>query len=271
MEENTNEQSISIKSLWIILKNNFLWIFLFTFVVTLAGGIYGLFFKPYTYTSTAQLLVQAEEGTSSTQSNEYTYSVNLVYTFKEWIVSDPVLEDVVEKFKDTEYATSKAALSKAITVTAGTTNLIITVNYKSSDEEKTSAIINQLVKSAIAVADTYKTDEAGNIIVEKDKDNVEHKVFKYRILSEKLEVMSVSDKPTAKRGAAKVILICGIAGLVLSYGFFLVKYLVDDTYRSRADFEMMTGIKVLASIPDTQDGTTKKSNKLTEAKGRGRG
>ena len=66
-----------------------------------------------------------------------------------------------------------------------------------------------------------------------------------------------------------VIIICFLVGLVASYAFFLVKYLLDDTYKSKNEFEDVTGLKIIAVIPDTKNTKNAAQGNITEAKMRG--
>lgn len=248
-EQNNYESGISLKELWIIAKNNMLLIMLITFILTLGGAVYGLHFKETTYKVSATGIVMATEKVQSSQ--EYAYSTALIKTYQDFILSDAVLIDCNNRLKEanpTLYGNlTTEQIKKATSVTSTDSSLILKITVNSSSQDFCVDVANQLVDSAIAVAETVKS-------VTTNPDGSEVITYKYSVLANKFVEMNAAtaDKVVGTRGAGKVIIICFLAGLVLSYGFALIKFLVDDTFRSKKQFEEMTGLRVVSIIPDSK-------------------
>ena len=64
----------------------------------MVAAIYGFGFKPYTYTSTATALCEADVSSvgGTNEYSSYSYSVYLTNTFKDFITSQPVLDGAKE-------------------------------------------------------------------------------------------------------------------------------------------------------------------------------
>ena len=60
------------------------------------------------------------------------------------------------------------------------------------------------------------------------------------------------NQPTFANKSNKTVIITIIAfiiGIAVSCGIILVRYLLDDTFKSRTELEQLTGTNVLTSIP----------------------
>lgn len=253
MQENNivevqEEQGISIKSLLYLCKKNLLLIILITVFCTLVAAVYGFGFKSYSYTSTATALCEADPTTASggSEYSAYSYAVYLTNTFKDFITSDPVTDlaktklDALKATKGPDYPSiSSQGIKNSITVTLNEYSVIIVIKVKTSNQELSADIANIVLQSAI---------EAANEI-----DPNTGKV-KYQTLYDKLKVVDGAKKETGSRGALTVCLIGFAVGIVLSIAVIIIKYLNDDTYTSKEDFEKEYKINILAAIPDSNGG-----------------
>ena len=74
------------------------------------------------------------------------------------------------------------------------------------------------------------------------------------------KLVEMDNQPSYATKSTKTVIITIIAfivGAAVSCGIVLVRYLLDDTFKSRAQLEEATGINVLTSIPKF---TTKEEN-----------
>lgn len=74
--------------------------------------------------------------------------------------------------------------------------------------------------------------------------------YLYPVFANKL--VEMNNQPTFATKSTKTLIITVIAfilGAAVSFGVILLRYLLDDTFKSRTQLEAITGINVLASIP----------------------
>ena len=272
MEQNQivqeEERGITLSDIFFLIKKNILMICIITLVLTIAGAVYGLKFKKITYTAKAEAIVMAESNESSAQSDyqKYVMSTYLINTFNSFIVSNKVVgavaAELTEKLDEYKTANPDAVLpenykdfskesernsmittiQKNATITTSTNSLIITIKYKSNNEALSIVVTNLLVEKTKEIADHYV-------------ENGTEKVYDYKMLAGNFASVDVADASTidASRGAAKVIIICFLVGIVLSAAIILIKFFVDDTYTSKESFEKEFNINVLTLLPDFSD------------------
>ena len=242
------ESGISIRSLLYLCKKNLFLIILITLGCTLVAAVYGFGFKSYSYTSTATALCEADPSTvgGGNEYSAYSYAVYLTNTFKDFITSDPVTNlakqklDALRETKGPDYPSiSSQGIKSAITVTLSDYSVIIVIKVKTANQELSADVANLVLESAI---------EAANEV-----DQSTGKV-KYQILYDKLKVVDYAKKEAGSRGALTVCLIGLAVGLVLSVAIIIIKYLNDDTYTSKEEFEKEYHINILAAIPDSEGG-----------------
>lgn len=242
------ENGITIRSLLYLCKKNLLLIILVTLACTVIAGIYGFGFKSYSYTSTATALCEADPSTSSggNEYSAYSYAVYLTNTFKDFITSDPVTDlakaklDALKETKGPDYPSISAqGIKNSITVTLGEYSVIIVIKVKTANQELSADVANCVLESAIEAANEVDPN-TGKV--------------KYQILYDKLKVVDYAKKESGSRGALTVCLIGLAVGIVLSFAIIIIKYLTDDTYTSKDDFEREYHINILATIPDCDGG-----------------
>ena len=253
MEEETRveEQGISLRVILYLIKRNILLILLVTFGATLVAAIYGFGFKPYTYTSTATALCEADVSSvgGTNEYSSYSYSVYLTNTFKDFITSQPVLDgakeilDNIKLAKGEEYPTvSTGSIKNAISIEIKEYSVMVFISCKTSNQELSADMANAVLQSA--------QDQANQIDANTGK-------AKYQVLYDKLKIVERAKIEAGSRGALTVCLIGFAVGIVLSFAIIIIKYLAEDTYRSKDEFEKEYKINILASIPDVEVGGNK--------------
>ena len=260
-DNNQIEKSVTLKDLLFIIKKNIWMILIITFLTTAAAAVYGLGFKPITYKASATALVDnnnaSSGGGSSSEYQNYILSTYLMNTFKDFVVSDLVLKDTVEtlktekpdRFKNLTLNTIKANLSVSVSTS---NSLILTTTFKYKNGEDAVDIVNQVLASTV------------KIVNEKD----EHGEYKMKVLAESFVIIDSAEigNVTSSRGASVVILIGFFGGFVLAFVIGLIKYLADDTYTSKEEFEAAFDVNVLSLLVDVSGNKDEKGNILTKKK-----
>jgi capsular polysaccharide biosynthesis protein len=240
-EKNFEEKGLSLSDLFFLAKKNLLMILVIIFCFILGGAIYGLGIRKTTYAADATAIVMAESSTSTANGyQDYLYSNYLINTFKDFIVSDSVIELVKEELSD--YNLTKEQIVSSVTVGVTTNSLILRIKAKAGDYVLAVTLANTILNKAI---------EAANIMEDGE--------YKYSVLANKLIDMEYAYEATGSRGALTVLIISSLLGLIISFGIVLIKYLIEDTFTSKEEFEQMFDIKILALLPSIQvDGGSKK-------------
>lgn len=235
------EKGISLSDLFFLIKRNILLILIITGLFTVGGAVYGLRFKKITYTATSTAIVMVDSGTSSASGDYQNYltSTYLINTFKDFIVSNNVVKQVIESPDCTKYDLTIKEINDNITISTSTNSLILTLKYSCADQDEAIKVLNKIVEMTIESAN--KLDENNDPV--------------YKTLCGNFVVMDQADtqNTTASRGATLVIVICFLIGFIISFAIVLVKYLTDDTYTSKDDFERVYNINVLSLLPDISD------------------
>ena len=230
---NETETGISISDLLLLVKKNIVMILLITFIFTLAGAVYGFKYKEITYTAngSAIILVGNTAGNNTNDYQNVLIAQYMLTTFKDYMSSGVVITDVLNSDSCKGYELDIPSVSNSLTISIKSTNsLVLSVSYKSTNKEQAIKVLNQILDS------TYHLSNDGDLKL---------------TLGDKFTILErASDFNTsASRGAALVICIAFAIGAMLSLGIVLVKYLLDDTYRSKEDFERQLNVSLIANLP----------------------
>ena len=233
-EKNFEERGLSLSDLFFLAKKNLLMILIIIFCFILGGAVYGFGIRKTTYTADATAIVMAESSTSTVNGyQDYLYSNYLINTFKDFIISDSVMELVKEELS--EYGLSKEQIINSITVSVTTNSLIVRIKAKTGQHDLAIKLVNTVLNKAIEAANVKENDE-----------------YKYSVLANKLIDMEYAYEAVGSRGALTVLVISALLGVIISFGIVLIKYLVDDTFTSKEEFEQTYNLKIIALLPSIQ-------------------
>lgn len=275
-EENVNvqeEQSgISLREIFFLFRKNLLLIIIVTFICTACGFGYARFIRKPTYTANATFVVQPDTIATdvSSEYQSYQYGGYLVDSVVSFVVSDPVMEKVAENLliedgeaepSETKILALADKIKKNTSVSSGQSSLIVTVSYNLTSEfdtddensDRAAKICNMIVSASKEIADQKKLDEEGHVL----KDDNGKDMYRFYIYANKIESFSRAKDSKKSTKTLTITAIGCIIGIVLSCGFALIRYLVDDTYSSKDELERVTGAPVLTYI----EGFDRKENK----------
>ena len=182
------------------------------------------------YTSVTKLYVMAKNDDSSASA-----------TYMELVKSRPVLEKAISKLKlDME----PEELAEMITTETPTDTRIMSISVTDDDPKEAKQIADTLRKAVsvqiteIMNADSVNTVEEGNLPTSPSSPNVK-----------------------------KNMMLGALLGLVISMGFVVLIFILDDTVKTPDDVEKYLGLNVLTSIP-IQEGSSapKKAKQQRESR-----
>lgn len=227
-KERNEELEIDLSQLFNLLKKNMRLIVITTVIGAVLCFAATLFLidKKYASTSTIILTPKITE-TGNIDQATLTTNSKMVNNYMQIIKGESVLSQVAEKLS----ITSVSELKGQVSVSNPTNTEVIAVTATTEDP----VLSQQIVEVTI---DTFFSSV-------KDKLNIENMTI---IDPAKVENIPVS--PNKKMNT----LIGALAGLVLSCGYVLLKYLLDKRLRTREEAENFLGIPVLVEIPFFDEG-----------------
>lgn len=230
-QEVMTEEGITFSELLKIVWSNITLVFLVTLWVTIFGVIYTFVIVNPEYTATTSVIIQIDpdsEDLDISDSQVVTLAQQLIVTYKEFIVSDLVLDEVL---KDLTLDMSYAELRETITLSSTTSSVIVTVEVVNESPEMAALIADKLVKNSIEIAADY--------IFLKDR------------VKQMLEPVAPSiDNPSSPNKVLNII-ISFLIGVILALGIVFIKELFNNKFKSTAEMEKYLNINVIAAVPGT--------------------
>ena len=239
----TNERistSISIQELFVLLKR-------YIFAIVAAGIIGGIatycvcsFFVSPVYEANAKMLVNSrQEQTGSVTNDQITSSQKLVDTYAIIIRSQPVLEPVIEELN---LSVDAEKLAKKVSVTSVNDTQVMQIAVQSKNRDQALQIVEQIV--AICPDVIIETVEAGSV--------------------KTIEPARLRTEPVSPNTNLYTV-VAAFLSMVIVMIVLMVRYLLDNTYKSETDLRNDLQLPVLGVIPN-YDYCMKQMNEGKEAK-----
>jgi capsular polysaccharide biosynthesis protein len=220
-----SDKSISIQELFILLKRYVL--------IILAAGLLGgilthclcnMFLDPV-YEANAKMIVNSrQEQNGSLTNDQITSSQKLVNTYAIIIRSQPVLEPVIDNLG---LSMDAEALSKKVMVTSVNETQVMQIAVQSKDPDQALRILEQII--SICPEIIIEAVEAGSV--------------------KTIEPAHLKKNPVAPSTNLYTLVaafLCMIAVVLV----VLLRFLLDNTYKSEVDLRNDLGLPVLGVIPD---------------------
>lgn len=224
-------EELDLKELFNIFWQRKLEIITIILILMIIGAVYTYALLKPKYTSYTTLLLtqvnsssEAENNTSITQT-DLTLNSNLVSTYSEIIKRDAVLKEVIDDLNIKSL--TEEGLRNSIKVSAISDTEIIKIEVTNENPNYAEMIANKIAEVfSEKITDIYKIN---NVYI--------------------LDKAQVSETPS-NINHAKDIIIFVFIGVVIACGYVLLANMLDNTVKTEADIEKLTGLTVLATIPD---------------------
>lgn len=241
-----DEIEINLSQIFYTLWKNIIWILLATVLTADLGYGIATFVKTPIYTASADMLVNNKQDANSSDRNTVSYSdlnasSSLVSTYSVILKSHTVLEEVISTL-NLPYSYSE--LADMISVSTVNDTQVMRVTVKNTDPQVAMDIVAQIVYIAPAVI-----------------------VDKAEVGSVKTVDQPWSSGRPVSPNKKKYILFFGASGFMLMCAFFILKELMNNTFKTEADVTRELGLPILGVIPLEEGGvisqasTTKQKNK----------
>lgn len=220
-----NEKSISIQELFVLMKRYLLLIIVAGIIGGFSTFIVCKFFVDPVYEASAKMIVNSrQEQTGSVTNDQITSAQKLVDTYAIIIRSRPVLEPVIENLGSTM---SVEKLAKMVTVTSVNDTQVMQIAVRCKDPELALQIVEQIVD----VCPTIIIDavEAGSV--------------------KTIEPAYLNKAPVAPNTNLFAVVVAFLCMVVLVV-VVILRFILDNTYKSEVDLRNDLGLPVLGVIPD---------------------
>lgn len=199
---------------------------LITLIAFLCGYIYVNYIQvPMYYASTTLILVENNEEDDYITQSSISINENLVNTYSEIIKSRRVLEKVIEEL---ELDISVEGLSSMIEISLVENTPIIEIYVYDYSNESAVNIANKVAEVfKEEVMDIFNLENVSIV----DEAIVDENAYPYNI------------------NVSSTLLICIMAGIVISFIVIFIMYYFDDTIKSKKDIEDRLGLAVLGEVP----------------------
>lgn len=234
-----NEKSISFSEIFLLIRK-YLWhvvaIILACVILSIVAAV--VMAKPkYTAKSTIMVNYVPTGDTVADDRNALLYGLDLVATVGDFAMTNIVQADVKASKAANSESKVETGYKGGLNVAIEEGDLIITISYTTkTGGAQAVETVNQVVDSIINVANSLQ--ENGEV--------------KYRSLYNTLVKVDEADKYTESQTWPTYVLIGAVLGVVLAVAYIFVRYLLDDTVKSKSDFERITGFKAIAFIEDIE-------------------
>ena len=230
-------EEIDLREILSILWERKFEIIILVLVFTILGALFSYTLIEPEYTSyTTVLLTQVNDKTTDSEKKitqtDLTLNSNLVPTYSELIKSKAILTRVIDSLNIS--GLTESDLRKNISVTSITNTEMIKIavtnnnpNYAETIANKIAEVFSDKIEDIYKINNVYVVDKAEASI---DPSNINH---------------------------PRDIIIAGAIGIAFAICYALVVNMIDNTVKTEEDIEKLTGLMILASIP----------NYDTEAKG----
>ena len=180
--------------------------------------------------STTLVLAKAEEKVSNEISTGITQTdlnlnKNLVSTYRELIRSKTVIRQVMDNLKITDL--KENTLRNNVSVSSVKDTELIEITVRDVNPERATNIANEIAKVfTVQVAEIYNINNV-HVIDKAEVNNVPYNVHH-----------------------TKDIVVIALIGAILSIACIIILSLLDTTVKTQEDVEKVTGMIILAEIPE---------------------
>lgn len=219
------EKSISFQEMFVLIKR-------YLILILVAGVIGGIvtysvcsFFVAPVYEASAKMIVNSrQEQTGSMTNDQITSAQKLVDTYAIIIRSQPVLEPVIQNLN---LPVDVEKLARKVTVTSVNDTQVMQIAVQSKDPEQALQIVEQIVNICPSII--IDAVEAGSV--------------------KTIEPAHLKKEPVAPNTNLFTVVaafLCMVAVVIL----VMLRFLLDNTYKSEADLRNDLELPVLGVIPD---------------------
>lgn len=222
-------ETIDLREIFLLLRKNFILIFVSTVVLAIAGYLFTAFFIVPEYEASATMIVNSREDITPQQFvtiDQINSAKQLVDTYSVILKSDTVLDNTI---RDLSLNIPYEKLEKKVTVSAVNSTQVMKITVRDKDAQVAKRITQSIVDQAPDII--KKTAKTGSVEV--------------------ISAPKANDKPASPNKVLNTAL-AGFLGLVLSLTVVFLKNIMNNKMMTDLDITKKLGIPVLGVIPQIE-------------------
>ncbi len=252
VDQAEQEKSITLGQIWHMIKKHWVAAGVCTLLGFGAAFAYAKFIKSPSYQASVQLMVVADDGSSS--SDNISISTRKAAIAYGYLTSDDVVEEATKKLAENEKYTKKLTTTEngetkyntllfkkyysvAIPTIGSTTttSIFLTVTSTCNSEDMAIDVANCVANTAVELSNSE-----GYPI--------------HNLIGNSLNVIQEAKQAKDTSTSTAVISLIGIlAGLVVGVAYGIIRELTDTRVSSKSELETLSGYKVIGMIPKYED------------------
>lgn len=237
------KKEITILDIFNILINNLRFIIITTVFFFLSSFVYTFFIATPNYISSADVMVQVEQDTSSSDGNfDLVNAFRLIDTVAELMEKDVVLENALRRLQVLGYEDIDVKyLREGLNVTSSATSYFINISFIDENTDLARDSVDAIIDAIIEETDIADA---------------------FPVLTDKIRRTSFSSEAIYNSPNKTLFVVSGfMLGLVGSMTFALLKELLSTEFRGKSEVEEVLKIQVLGVIPKMSSKEIKNGKK----------
>lgn len=231
-KENEILKDFNINDLWLIIVNHIKFIIILSSSIFIFSSIYVFFISTPSYISSADVMVQVEQDSSSNNNQNYDLvnAFRLIDTVAELIGKEVILDNALIKLYEIGYSELEIDdFRSGISVNSSSTSYFINVSFIDKNPKFAEDAVNALIDSTIEVTDVADA---------------------FPVLTNKIRRTSfASEGSYYSPNKLLVSFISLILGLLLSTSIVFFKVILSSKFKSKEEIENNLNIQVIGVIP----------------------
>ncbi len=216
---------IDLLDLIYVLLDKIHYIVFFLLLGAVVFNAYAFFGIQPTYQSTAKMYVVSASNDSVVDLTDLNIGTSLTSDYEQLILSYPVLDQVIA---DLNLDMDTDALRAMVSLENPEDTRILNITTTSTDPQQAMDIANKLMEVSVEYLPQTMSTNPPNI-------------------AQRAQLADSKSAPSYSR----YTMMGALAGAILCCGYFVIRYLMDDTIRTSEDMEKYFGIVPLTVIPDS--------------------
>ncbi|WP_170972208.1 YveK family protein [Bacillus yapensis] len=229
------EKEINIKKIWGTIRKRIWVVFVFSFIFSIAAGVYSYYFTTPEYSSSIKIVLNVAEGEIGT----------LNQLLKEPIVLRHVIDEL-------DLKASPENLSGQITITPVNDSKIYEITVVANDPKLAARIADSVARVyQREFANLIELTSGNDVSIDETETDTTLSPGNINILSEAKENPGPNNQ-----NHKRFIMIGFIFGVIVGLGLVFLLDSLDDTVKSHREIEHLLGIPVLGSISRISNKST---------------
>jgi capsular polysaccharide biosynthesis protein len=235
------EDAIDLREIFYLLLSHVWQILLCTVLCAMVAFGYTKYMITPLYDAAAKIYIVSASNGSVVNLTDLSIGSQLTSDYSQLLLARPLLEDVIDNL---DLNMSASQLAGMISITNASDTRILKIGVTSSDPQLAADIANELTVQALIYLPKFMDTTPPNVI-------------------EDAIVPTAASSPNY----TKNVMLGAVIGFVMSAGYLILRFLMNDTYETPEDLAASFGVMPLAVIPEENiEGLVKRegSRKLSK-------